>query len=90
MTLIWVVPVVSAILGLVVVLACLPTLEGLSRELIESVRRLRDVRLPLSTLRHELHRGQPLVDELWRHWAREQSVSLRPRMDGPTSEHTGA
>lgn len=66
--LLWVAPVVAAILGVVVVLAALPRLEGLRLELTESIRRLRDMRAPLATLRHELHRGQPLVDDLWRHW----------------------
>lgn len=74
MVVIWAVPVVSATVGLILVLTQARKLEELSLGLGEAVWRLRELRQPLSHIRRELHAGGPLVDRLWLHWQEEHQA----------------
>jgi hypothetical protein len=73
MVLLWAVPVVAATVAIAVVLSSLRTVEDLSSDLATAVRRSRDLRRPLSDLRDELDRSQPVVQRVFRHWEQRGS-----------------
>jgi hypothetical protein len=76
---VWVVPVVAAAVGVVVLLSRVRTLEDLSVELMVAIRRTGELREPLTAIRDEMDRSAPLVDRVWSHWSNEAT--------GPNNGH---
>jgi hypothetical protein len=62
------VPTIAVCVAVALVLSRLRALEEACTDLAVAVRRTNELRVPLSQVRRELVRSQPLVDRIWSHW----------------------